>query len=169
MTTLHSAKSAVATLPVTNLEGLSDHRGPMAFIDALVDVQPGCARCVATIRRDNPFLTNDRLPAWILVEYLAQSVAAFAGYLRAVEGKPRRHGLLIGCRNLRLTDAAPGVGDRLEMHVEEVVHLDDFGRFTGTARLEGRTVADGSLLVYESADWPRHETSLSNGGSNTEA
>lgn len=148
------------TSTITDIKPLIDHRGTMALIDGLVAVHEGSAHCIATVRADNPFLVNGRLPAWILVEYLAQSVAVFVGHLRSVEHAPHRHGLLLGCRNLRLADVALNVGDRLELFVEEIIRLDEFGRFSGIARLGENEVASGLLLLYECIDWPGATTSI---------
>lgn len=139
---------------IADVRSLTDHRNSMAFLDELVGMQEGSARCRAGIRADNPFLVDGMLPPWILIEYMAQSVAAFAGCLRAAEGREHRHGLLIGCRNVELGELALNVGDQLEVLVEETTRLDDFGSFRGTVHCADRQAARGSLLVYECAQWP---------------
>jgi len=135
-------------------ERLIDHRAAMSFIDGLESCDELWARCSSTIRDDNPFLVEGRLPNWVLIEYIAQSVAMFAGYRRSLDGAPHRHGLLLGCRSMTLADVVLNVGDRIETEVEEVVRLDDFGRFNGTARRNGEVLAEGALSVVETATWP---------------
>ncbi len=135
-------------------ERLIDHRSVMSFVDGIESCDEALARCRATIRADNPFLVDGRLPNWVLIEYIAQSVAMFAGYRRSIEGAPHRHGLLLGCRSMTLADVVLEVGDRIETEVEEVVRLDDFGRFNGTARRDGEVLAQGALSVVETQSWP---------------
>lgn len=143
-----------------DVKPLIDHRGPMALVDRLVAVHKSSAHCLAEVRSDNPFLIDGRLPAWVLIEYLAQSVAVLVGHLRSTERAPHQHGLLLGCRNLRLADVALNVGDHLELFVEEIIRLDEFGRFRGSARLGENEVARGSLLLYECVDWPSSTTRI---------
>jgi len=137
-----------------------DHRGPMAFIDELVSVTGESARCCGVVRADNPFLVEDRLPSWILVEYMAQSVALFAGFTRATQGKEHQHGLLLGCRNLRLEDVAFEIGSRLVVEVVETARFEQLGSFSGTVTFEEMEVGTGTLSVYETTEWPASRTDL---------
>lgn len=152
---------------ITDIKSLIDHRGSMALVDALVEIQESSAHCIGVVRSDNPFLVDGRLPTWVLIEYLAQSVAVFVSHLRSIDNTPHRHGLLLGCRNLRLADIMLDVGDRLDLFVEEIIRLDEFGRFSGTARLGEHEVASGSLLLYESTDWPISSTKIAAPGRHT--
>lgn len=136
------------------LESLSDHRGAMAFIDELVEAGTNGARCRAVIRSDNPFLVDGRLPGWILIEYIAQSVAIFAGHRRASEDSEHRHGLLLGCRNLRISREAIDIGSRLDIEIEEFARFDRLGSFNGRVFCEESVAANGILSVYEAAEWP---------------
>lgn len=133
---------------------LIDHRGAMAFIDELLDCDATAARCRAVIRADNPFLVGERLPGWVLLEYIAQSVAVFAGYRRRADGEAHRHGLLLGCRSMQLPGPDPRVKDVVDLRVEEVVRLDGFGNFRGAATCDGVLLAEGVLSVLETEQWP---------------
>ncbi len=136
-----------------NPETLVDHRKAMLFVDELVEIDDSSARCVATIRVDNPFLIGDRLPGWVLMEYIAQSVAIFAGHVRTTQGSEGRHGYLLGCRSLRLAEVELKVGDSIELFVEEAARLDSFGSYKGKAWHQGLEVAFGVLSVFESVEW----------------
>lgn len=139
---------------VAQLGKLVDHRGPMAFIDELVAVEGDTARCRATVRADNPFLIDNRLPPWILVEYMAQSVAILAGYTRSRDGDDHRHGLLLGCRKLWLADVALDVGASLEIQVAEITRFEGLGSFSGRVTCGAEEAASGTLSVYETIEWP---------------
>ncbi|GJL82854.1 MAG: hypothetical protein DHS20C01_24880 [marine bacterium B5-7] len=135
-------------------ESLIEHRGSMLLIDELVSVADRTAHCVGYVRRDNPFLMDGHLPAWALLEYIAQAVATLAGYLRLTAGDQYLHGLLLGCRRMEFEDVLPSVEDRLDLHVEEILQLDKLGNFKGCAWLAGRKIASGVLSVYETEYWP---------------
>ncbi len=126
----------------------------MALIDELAEVNVDWARCRAVVRADNPFLVGDRLPAWILIEYMAQSVAVLAGYARASQGGEPRHGLLLGCRNLWFADVALEVGSRLEIEVSEVARYEQLGSFSGKVTGGDTEAAKGTISVYETREWP---------------
>jgi predicted hotdog family 3-hydroxylacyl-ACP dehydratase len=136
------------------IETLMDHRGRMALVDELVAVEGRSARCRASIRSDNPFLVGQRLPNWALLEYIAQTVAAYAGYIHQANDRAHHRGLLLGCRNLQLAKFNAVVGDQLELFVEETAILENLGSFGGKVWYEGLEVASGTLLVYESPEWP---------------
>ena len=135
----------------------------MALIDELAEVNVDWARCRAVVRADNPFLVVGRLPAWILVEYMAQSVAVFAGYARASGGGEYRHGLLLGCRNLWLADVALEVGSRLEIEVNEVARYEQLGSFNGKVTWGDTDAAKGTISVYETREWPTRRTGCGSG------
>lgn len=150
-------------LETLSLNTLVDHRGAMAFIDELVEAGGGTALCRAVVRADNPFLMRGRLPAWILVEYIAQSVAVFAGYIRASRGDEHRHGLLLGCRNLSLTEVALVPGSRLDIEITEIARFERLGSFKGRITCEDAEAASGTLSVYEATEWPVPRTGLDSG------
>lgn len=139
---------------------LVDHRGPMAFIDELMAVDGDQGRCRALVRAGNPFLLDDRLPAWALVEYMAQSVAVFAGYARACKGDEHRHGLLLGCRNLHLADVALMIGSQLDIEVAEIASYEQLGSFSARVSCNGVEAARGTLSVYETEEWPASSSGL---------
>lgn len=143
-----------------SLETLVDHRGPMAFIDELVEAEGDRGRCRAVVRADNPFLIDDRLPVWTLVEYMAQSVAVFAGYARARRNHEPRHGLLLGCRNLRMADVALEIASQLDIEVAEIASYEQLGSFRARVSWKGIEAAKGTLSVYETVEWPAPSTGL---------
>lgn len=144
----------------TELSSLVDHRGPMAFIDELVSAEEDTGCCRTVIRADNPFLLNNRLQSWVLVEYMAQSVAVFAGHVRAARGMAHRHGLLLGCRNLHTSDVALEIGTILEIQVVETARFEGLGSFAGKVICNGTVAARGTLSVYETTEWPVARTGL---------
>ncbi len=143
---------------------LVDHRQSMLLIDRLVEANENSACCEATIRQDNPFLFGEILPNWVLIEYVAQAVAVYAGYLHLEKNVDRKHGLLLGCRSMNLGNAQLGVGLKLKICIEEVTRLDGFGNFHGVVYYQGSELARGFLSVLESEDWPQPVNAVLAGG-----
>lgn len=65
---------------------LIPQRSPIMMVDALLHADAEEASCELTLREDNFFLEEDGKMAEVgLIEHIAQSASAFAGY-RAIEG-----------------------------------------------------------------------------------
>jgi len=94
------------------LRSLLPHRPPMILIDELVHCGPQEVVCAVTIRDDAPFVTDGRLPALISIEYFAQTVAAFYGYI-SQSSEQFTMGMLLGTRELELHTDYLHVGDVL--------------------------------------------------------
>jgi predicted hotdog family 3-hydroxylacyl-ACP dehydratase len=97
---------------------LVPHDAPMILVDELVEWSPTAARVRAQIRRGGPFVTEGRLPATVLLEYMAQAIAVADGMTGHVTGR-RDIGLLLGTRELDLSVAELAVGDELDIRVEQ--------------------------------------------------
>ena len=70
-----------------DIKSLIPQREPILLVDALVGVEGGAVRTRLTVRRDNCFVGEDGLLAEPgLVEHIAQSASAFAGY-KAMEAR----------------------------------------------------------------------------------
>ncbi len=71
---------------------LIPHSEPMILIDELVEATSDHASAKVTIREDSMFSNAaGGVPAWIGIEYMAQTVSAFAGMEANRRGLPVRH------------------------------------------------------------------------------
>lgn len=94
------------------LRSLLPHRPPMILIDELLHCSPQQVVCAVTVRDGAPFVADGRVPALVSIEYFAQTVAAFYGYI----SRDREHftmGMLLGTRELELHTDDLHVGDAL--------------------------------------------------------
>ncbi|MCM8527805.1 MAG: hypothetical protein NE327_14890 [Lentisphaeraceae bacterium] len=79
------------------------HDGSMALIDTITEVSEGYIECSVKTSGSHSFRDdNDRIPSWIGIEYMAQSIAAYAGWVDRENGKGVSVGFLLGSRNLVL-------------------------------------------------------------------
>jgi len=75
----------------------------MLLVEQLVEWSEQAALVRATIRAGNPFVGGERMPATILLEYMAQAIAVANGMADRRRGKPASEvGLLLGTRELEL-------------------------------------------------------------------
>jgi predicted hotdog family 3-hydroxylacyl-ACP dehydratase len=66
-----------------NVIELIPQRPPMQMIDRLVSVTEKGGKGSLMIRADNLFVENDRLSESAMVEFIAQTAAAFTGYKKS--------------------------------------------------------------------------------------
>lgn len=79
------------------------HDGSMALIDKITEISEGHIECSVKTSKSKPFRdSKNRIPSWIGIEYMAQSIGAYAGWTDKLEGKPVKVGFLLGSRKLTL-------------------------------------------------------------------
>lgn len=93
------------------LSELLPHAGDMILIDEVLRFDEDSIETQVTVRPGGLFnLLDGSLPAWVGVELMAQTVAAYAGCHARIEGKPVEIGYLLGTRKYECNVAqfAPG-------------------------------------------------------------
>ena len=87
-----------ATREFPGIAELLPHKDPMILIDRVAAMEDEWLESELTLREDSPFCADGKVGHWVGIEYMAQTVAAFAGLEgRAGGGKPRL-GFLLGTR-----------------------------------------------------------------------
>jgi predicted hotdog family 3-hydroxylacyl-ACP dehydratase len=81
------------------------HSGDMLLLDEVLDYGPEHVRASVRIHPGSPFCENAGVPAWVGLEYMAQTIGVYSGIERLQQGEPLKIGLLIGTR--RYEAAAP--------------------------------------------------------------
>ena len=101
---------------------LVPHRGLMLLIDELVRATDVSLEACCIVRDDGLFADADgRIPAMVAVEYMAQTVAAFAGVRATTRRESIKLGLLLGARNFTCSAAYLSPGQRLHVVVTLVI------------------------------------------------
>ena len=109
-----------------SVEQLVPHAGNMVLIDRLVSYGEGAAIAEVDVRNDGRFSGNEnQVPAWIGIEYMAQTIAAMAGAIGSEKGGSIKAGLLLGTRRYSCDVAAFDGGQTLTVKVEQWMHGDN--------------------------------------------
>ncbi|UST59337.1 hotdog family protein [Pseudomonas moraviensis] len=99
------------------LAELLPHAGDMILIDAIERFDDEQIFTRLTVKPDGLFnLSDGSLPAWVGVELMAQSVAAFAGCHARQKGNPVELGFLLGTRKFECNVEAFAPGSELTVH-----------------------------------------------------
>jgi predicted hotdog family 3-hydroxylacyl-ACP dehydratase len=132
---------------------LVPHEPPMLLIDRVHSHSDDLTVCVVEVKADSLFTVEREgrreVPAVVGIEYMAQTVAAYAGLAAGKEGRAPRIGFLIGCRELRLEVDAFAAGDVLLVEARRVWGQSDLGSFVCKITRDGVTLASGTLTVYQ--------------------
>lgn len=124
------------------------HSSRMLLIDTVVDADDNSLIARARVREDSPFVHDGVMGSWVVIEYMAQAIAAFEGCRARERGDKPKVGFLIGARHF--TSSAPGIAVGAELQVRIVRQYEEggLGLFEGTMT-SGDITADASISVYQ--------------------
>jgi predicted hotdog family 3-hydroxylacyl-ACP dehydratase len=111
-------KSADFPYPV---ETLLPQSRRMVLLDRVLEV--GTAHIVVelVVRDDGLFSVDRSVPAWVGLEYMAQTVAAFSGCQRRRRGEEIELGFLLGTRYYQCAVGGFPCGTRLTVRAEKII------------------------------------------------
>jgi len=135
-----------------DIHSLVPHSGLMSLLGSFVAADEENLTAQVTIGADSMFLADGAVGAWVGVEYMAQAVAAHAGYAAKRRGEPVRVGFLLGTR--RYACSVPGfpLGSVLNIHVQRALQGENgLGAFD--CRIEdgasGVELATATITVFQ--------------------
>lgn len=91
------------------------HCGDMRLIDEIEDYGPDWIQVGISIVPHSLFATAAGVPAWVGIEFMAQTICAYGGIEQLQQGRAPRIGLLIGARRYEARVAAFAAGTRLRV------------------------------------------------------
>ena len=123
-------------MSLPDIRTLVPHSGTMVLLDRLVSVGDEILCAEVVIASDTLFCDASGVGGWIGVEYMAQAVAAFAGYEAQLRGESVRVGFLLGSRRYECSRSNFAIGSKLHIHVQRALqgenglgafscHIDD--------------------------------------------
>ena len=137
------------------IENYVPHRGVMLLLDHLLQADAESAVAQVTVPRDGLFLQDAGMPAWVGVEYMAQAVAAWAGWQAVQAQQPVKLGFLLGTRKYQAHCSHFAPGMVLEVQVRsELIGENGLGMFECQIRQQDneQVLAQARISVYEPED-----------------
>ncbi|MDR6395470.1 hotdog family protein [Herbaspirillum seropedicae] len=107
------------------IEQLLPHAAPMILIDRVVAVNEEQLQAELEIRPDSLFHTGSGVGAWVGIEYMAQSIAAWAGYQELRQGGRAKIGFLLGARRYSCSVPEFVTGLRLGVSVQLLLQAEN--------------------------------------------
>lgn len=147
-----TAAITTITTALPAIRALLPHSGAMALLDRVISADDDALCAEVAIRADSVFCDGAAVGAWVGIEYMAQAIAAHAGWLAHGRGAPVKVGFLLGARKYESRRAAFSVGGTLRVHVRRALqgdnglgafecHIDDADT--------GVTLATATVTVYQ--------------------
>lgn len=135
------------------IEQLLPHAGAMILLDAVLEHNAERTLCSRRVPQTGMFHdAHGNLPAWMGVELMAQTIAAWAGCRAMQAGEPVRLGFLLGTRHYvcNVPAFAPGCELRIEAHRD---FHDAAGMGVFACRIEAPGIlAQARLTVFSPPD-----------------
>lgn len=135
--------------PFPPVAELVPHSGAMVLLDALIEADETRVLCGVRIRPDSMFCEEGRVPSIVAIEYMAQAVAAFAGFRARSRSEPPQVGYLLGTRELVLHVDEFVPGDALTVAARHEWGDEQLGAFECSVTRNGRLAATAVLNVYQ--------------------
>lgn len=127
--------------------------GAMCLLDKVLSADTETLSAQVTIRANGLFFHDGAVGAWVGMEYMAQAIAAWAGWQARQQAQLPKIGFLLGCR--RYVSQRPGytLGEILHIHVSRQFQADNgLGQFDCRIEVDQTVVATAALTVFEPSD-----------------
>lgn len=133
--------------PVENIQHLIPQRPPFVMIDKLLSFSETMTSTSFHIKADNIFVENGEFKEPGLVENIAQTAAARAGYVSTIENKPVLVGYIGAVNSLHIY-SLPKIGDELITEITIENQIFDVTLISGKIVCDGKPVAQCNMKIF---------------------
>lgn len=123
-----------------NIIDLIPQRPPMVMVDELLGVEENQASTRLVVSKENIFVDEDVLTEGGLIEHMAQSAAARAGYLFRSKGQPVPVGYIASVNDFVMSEH-PKVGEVITTEVEVLQEVANISLIQARSAVRGKEVA----------------------------
>jgi predicted hotdog family 3-hydroxylacyl-ACP dehydratase len=129
-----------------NVIELIPQRPPMVMIDQLFDAGEKSARGRLTIKESNLFSHNGKLQEAGLIEFIAQTAAAYTGYLSLSRNQLVRRGFIGSVKNL-VIHSLPGINTEIQSEIIVDNELLGYTIITGRVFQNDKVLAECEMRI----------------------
>lgn len=138
----------IVDVPVAEL---LPHDPPMVLLDRAVSYDEQSLLAEVEVRQNSMLCGIDGVPAWVGIEYMAQAVAAHAGFRARLKGAPPEIGYLLGTRTYTCSVSNFPVGVILTVRIESLFTEMGLGAFACSIEADDIS-ASATINVYQPPD-----------------
>ena len=134
-------------LPVEDIVSLIPQKAPFVMVDKLIYADEQLTKTSFTVTATNIFTANGRFTEPGLVENMAQTAAAGAGYKAQQENKPVKKGFIGAVKDLEIVEL-PAVGDELETEVKIENQVFNMTVISGKVSCREKLLASCEMKIF---------------------
>lgn len=137
------------------IEDVVPHDHPMILIDELVAYNENIAQCLLKITNKSNFYNhvNKSVPSYVGIEYMAQSIAAFANANEKDHGGEVAIGFLVSSRKFKVFISEFSLGMQLIVNLEQLyVEESGLSAFDCSIEHDGKRVAEAKINIFQPQD-----------------
>jgi predicted hotdog family 3-hydroxylacyl-ACP dehydratase len=131
---------------IHDITALLPQAPPFLMVDTLLWTDGPTTRSSFRVRADNVLLKNGELSAAGLMENIAQTVAAGAGWVARTGNKPVSPGYIVSVNNLEI-NAFPALGEELVTETTVKTRVADIVVISGRITCNGMVMATGEMKI----------------------
>jgi len=137
-------------LEIPAIDKLLPHDRPMILVDRALEIGKESIHCQVDIDDHLLFFDNESqsVPAYVGIEFMAQSIAAWSGYQALQKGEEPPIGFLLGSRRYISDCGYFSHGQTLDIFAEQVMEDNGMAVFIARLEHEGNTIAQCQLNVF---------------------
>lgn len=125
------------------------HSHPMALLDVIDYCDDESLQASVVIRSDAPFAEAEGVPSYVGIEYMAQSIGAFAGVCARQQQQPIKIGFLVGSRRYNCNCSYFPIGATLKVSVKREIEGEN-GLSVFECQISGDNIsANANLNVFQ--------------------
>jgi predicted hotdog family 3-hydroxylacyl-ACP dehydratase len=130
-----------------NILDMIPQKPPFVMIDKLLYSDAAVTRTAFRVKEDNIFIEYGEFCAPGLVENIAQTAAARAGYLASIDSRPATGGYIATVKNLEIF-ALPRIDDELVTEVAIEKQIFDVTVISGTILCNNELMARCEMKIF---------------------
>jgi predicted hotdog family 3-hydroxylacyl-ACP dehydratase len=130
----------MAEIKGESIKALIPQRDPIIMIDTFYGATDSEADTGLTVSAQNLFCSGNRLTEPGLIEHIAQSASAYAGYKAKAKNEPAPVGFIAEVKNFRI-HFLPHTGDELQTHICIISEALGVSLLTAETKVNGGEVA----------------------------
>ena len=134
-------------IAINDIQALIPQRPPFVMVDKLLSVTETATTTGFTIQADNIFVMDGVFKEPGLVENIAQTAAASAGYISHTQNKPVLVGYIGAVNNLQVF-ALPKTGDELITEITTENQIFDVTLISGKITCNGQLIAQCKMKIF---------------------
>lgn len=136
-----------------DIRSLIPHAESMVLLDRVLAADEKSLCAEVTIQPNSLFCGPNGVGAWVGIEYMAQAIAAYAGYQANLRGESVKMGFLLGTRQYESHCTFFSPMTTLQIKVQHILQTDNgLGSFECAIYNQQTELAKATLTVFQPDD-----------------